>query len=109
MTLRIALQARATGDAILLVISKLDYEELVHSYPEQNDIIVTNILGMFGLDKDGNNVTAPGKEGQSVTEDAKEKLRWGSPHWILLIVAHSCCSCLYTFVLFRSPLLQGHL
>ena len=59
----------------LLVISKFDYEELVHNYPEQNDIIVTNVLSLFGLDKDGNDSSVSKDAPDTITDDAKEKLR----------------------------------
>ncbi len=59
----------------LLVISKFDYEELVHNYPEQNDIIVTNVLSLFGLDKDGNDSSVSKDTADTISDDAKEKLR----------------------------------
>lgn len=59
----------------LLVISKFDYEELVHNYPEQNDIIVTNVLSLFGLDKDGNDSSVSKGSADTISDDAKEKLR----------------------------------
>jgi hypothetical protein len=59
----------------LLVISKFDYEELVHNYPEQNDIIVTNVLSLFGLDKDGNDSSVSKDSADTISDDAKEKLR----------------------------------
>ncbi|KAK9811376.1 hypothetical protein WJX72_002779 [[Myrmecia] bisecta] len=70
-----AFQARTTADVTLLVISKLDYEEVVQNYPEQNDIIVTNILTYYELDKDGNDLSINKEGGEAVSEDAKEKLR----------------------------------
>lgn len=75
---QISLQARSTSDVTLLVISKLDYEELVQNYPEQNDIIVTNVLSLFGLDKDGNDSNVNKSSADSISEDAKEKLRQAS-------------------------------
>ena len=69
------IQARSTGDVTLLVISKFDYEELVHNYPEQNDIIVTNVLSLFGLDKDGNDSSVSKDTADTISDDAKEKLR----------------------------------
>jgi len=68
-------QARSTSDVTLLVISKFDYEELVHNYPEQNDIIVTNVLSLFGLDKDGNDSSVSKESADTISDDAKEKLR----------------------------------
>jgi ankyrin repeat protein len=48
-------KARTTSDATCLMLSKLDFEELKMHYPEQQDIIVTNILTQFDLNKDGTN------------------------------------------------------
>ena len=71
----LVVQARSTSDVTLLVISKFDYEELVHNYPEQNDIIVTNVLSLFGLDKDGNDTSVSKDTPDTTSDDAKEKLR----------------------------------
>ena len=81
-TIPAGLQARSTSDVTLLVISKFDYEELVHNYPEQNDIIVTNVLSLFGLDKDGNDSSVSKDAAEdTISEDAKEKLRCALPCW----------------------------
>lgn len=48
-------KARATSDATCLMLSKLQFEELKMHYPEQQDIIVTNILTEYDLNKDGTN------------------------------------------------------
>ena len=74
-TLFFTVQARSTSDVTLLVISKFDYEELVHNYPEQNDIIVTNVQSLLGLDKDGNDSSVSKDAPDTITDDAKEKLR----------------------------------
>jgi CRP-like cAMP-binding protein len=42
-------KARSTSDATCLLLSKLDFEALKLHYPEQQDIIVTNILTQFDL------------------------------------------------------------
>lgn len=76
------MQARATSDVILLVISKFDYEDMIVSYPEQNDIIATNVLNIFDLDKDGLDITrgrgdvATG----SISDDVKERIRCRAFH-----------------------------
>lgn len=49
-----AMNAVKTGDVTLLVFSKMDYEELMGSYPEQHDTILTNLLAQYDLDKNGN-------------------------------------------------------
>ena len=49
----------------------------MHNYPEQNDIIVTNVLSLFGLDKDGNDSSvSKDAADDTISEDAKEKLRF---------------------------------
>ena len=48
----------------------------MHNYPEQNDIIVTNVLSLFGLDKDGNDSNVNKRSDDTISEDAKEKLRY---------------------------------
>ena len=83
------MQARATSDVILLVISKFDYEDMIVSYPEQNDIIATNVLNIFDLDKDGLDITR-GKGDiatGSVSDDVKERIRCR----VCNAVSETCC------------------
>lgn len=88
------LQARSTSDVTLLVISKFDYEELVHNYPEQNDIIVTNVLSLFGLDKDGNDSSVSKDAAEdTISEDAKEKLRCALACQHQCSRQHDCRAC----------------
>ena len=71
-------QARKTSDVTVLALSKFDYEEVMCIYPEQNDIIVSNVLSFFQLDKDGNDVSMARRtdaEPSNLAEDSKEKLR----------------------------------
>lgn len=71
-------QARKTSDVTILALSKFDYEEVMCIYPEQNDIIVSNVLAFFQLDKDGNDVSMVRQtdaEPSNLAEDSKEKLR----------------------------------
>ena len=72
-------QARKTSDVTLLALSKFDYEEVMCIYPEQNDIIVSNVLAYFQLDKDGNDASMARQtdpEPGSLAEDSKEKIRY---------------------------------
>ncbi len=72
-------QARKTSDVTLLALSKFDYEEVMCIYPEQNDIIVSNVLAYFQLDKDGNDASLARQtdpEPGSLAEDSKEKIRY---------------------------------
>ena len=63
-------KARSTSDATCLMMSKLDFEELKLHYPEQQDIINTNILARFDLNKDGTNVNLV----QSKEDDDPERV-----------------------------------
>lgn len=46
-------QCRSSGDAKVLVLSRSAYNDMLANYPEQNDIIVNNVLANFGLDSNG--------------------------------------------------------
>lgn len=64
--------ARLTGDVTLLVFHKTDYEELVENYPEQHDILVTNLLAHFELDKLGNDMARRGANTEEGDDDFLE-------------------------------------
>ncbi|GMH33513.1 hypothetical protein BSKO_01347 [Bryopsis sp. KO-2023] len=49
-----AMSAVNSGDVTLVVFSKLAYEDLMENYPEQHDIILTNLLAQYDFDKNGN-------------------------------------------------------
>lgn len=49
-------QAKTMSDVTLLVLARFDYDELITSYPEQHDLIITNVLAYYELDKDGNDL-----------------------------------------------------
>ena len=58
-------QCRITGEATLLVLTRPQFSEMVVNYPEQQDVIVSNILATFGLDTKGQSLpgwTADGRE-----------------------------------------------
>lgn len=82
-------QARKTSDVTVLALSKFDYEEVMCIYPEQNDIIVSNVLSFFQLDKDGNDVSMarrPDAEPSNLAEDSKEKLRCATAFLSLVLL-----------------------
>eukprot|EP00873_Tetraselmis_striata_P016653 jgi/Tetstr1/436917/TSEL_025690.t1 len=58
---------RSTADAKVLVLSRGAYNELLHNFPEQNDVIVSNVLATFGLDAQGEDL--PGWSGDTDDED----------------------------------------
>lgn len=45
--------ARSTSDVQLLSLEKAAYAQLISGYPEQHDIIITNLLQKFDISKDG--------------------------------------------------------
>lgn len=40
----------------MLVANKASYDEVISHYPEHSDIILTNMLVQFGLDRNGSNL-----------------------------------------------------
>jgi hypothetical protein len=46
-------QARKNGESTLLATTKASFHELMLSYPEQNDVVLTNLLQQYGLTRDG--------------------------------------------------------
>lgn len=47
------IRARENEDTAVLSISKSDFNGVIAAYPEQNDIIMTNMLSQYGLTRDG--------------------------------------------------------
>ena len=76
-------RARPDGDVQLLVLSKADSDELFHNYPEQLEIVRSNLLAAIGLDEAGNSVAPPAAADQEdedpdvalVKENIRESLR----------------------------------
>ncbi|GMH42770.1 hypothetical protein BSKO_10689 [Bryopsis sp. KO-2023] len=52
------LRGKDTSDVTLLVFSRLDYDELIEFYPNQQDVIMRNLLAFYELDRDGNETTS---------------------------------------------------
>ena len=46
-------RARENEDTAVLAIGKNAFNEVISAYPEQNDIIMTNMLLQYGLTRDG--------------------------------------------------------
>lgn len=46
-------RARENEDTAVLAISKNAFNGVIAAYPEQNDIIMTNMLSQYGLTRDG--------------------------------------------------------
>ena len=58
------MQARTNDESKLLACSKPGFNELMLSYPEQNDIILTNLLNCYGLTRDGQESAMGNSAGQ---------------------------------------------
>jgi hypothetical protein len=55
-----SVKARENEDSAVLSISKAAVNEVMLSFPEQNDIIMTNLLCQYGLTRDGEDTTGGG-------------------------------------------------
>jgi hypothetical protein len=67
-----SVKAREKEDSAVLSISKAAVTEVMLSFPEQNDIIMTNLLCQYGLTRDGED-TAGGGGGQD--DEAHAQMR----------------------------------
>ncbi|GMH40854.1 hypothetical protein BSKO_08758 [Bryopsis sp. KO-2023] len=65
--------ASNTRDATVLVMNRLNYDQVVSIYHEDHDIVVGNILFQFGLDKDGEEIANGGNPDEIHEEEAKLK------------------------------------
>jgi hypothetical protein len=66
-------RARENEDTAVLAISKASFNGVITAYPEQNDIIMTNMLLQYGLTRDGDD-TGGGAATQG-EDDATAQLR----------------------------------
>lgn len=62
-------------DSSLLVVSKSAFDGIIVSYPEQSDIIMTNLLLQFGLTRDGEESARGGRAGQQGDEEGYARRR----------------------------------
>jgi ankyrin repeat protein len=65
-------RSHADGDVQLLVLSKADGDDLFNNYPEQLEIIRSNILASMGLDTEGNVLSK--SQGQDRSEEDPDEL-----------------------------------
>lgn len=71
-----SLRASGLGDVTLVSFGKLEYEELLVSYPEQHDTIMTNLLQQYELDKNGNELSKAGQdEEDELFVEMKQKIK----------------------------------
>lgn len=49
-------RARESVECAVLVITKARFDSVLAHYPEQNDIILTNLLYQYGLTRDGDDI-----------------------------------------------------
>jgi hypothetical protein len=68
-------QARKNGESNLLAISKTAFHDLMLSYPEQNDIILTNLLQQYGLSRDGGDAVGAAAQGDESMQEMREELK----------------------------------
>ena len=64
---------RSDNEAKVLTISREDYDSFLSNYPEQQEIIVTNILANFGLDHRGKDL--PTWKASTAGDGDEQKLR----------------------------------
>lgn len=68
------MHARDNEDSALLAIGKAVFNELVMTYPDQLDILITNVLQLYGLTRDGEDAgtshSAQNDEGAVLMRDA---------------------------------------
>lgn len=71
-----SLRASKQGDVTLVSFAKLDYEDLLIQYPDQQDVILTNILAVYELDKYGSELSkAKVEEDDELFMEMKEMIR----------------------------------
>lgn len=44
----------------MLVLTKADFDDMISNYPEQSDIVMTNMLLQYGLTRDGEEICTKG-------------------------------------------------
>lgn len=77
-----SVRARENEDTAVLAISKTAFNGIIASYPEQNDIIMTNMLSQYGLTRDGED-TGGGAAVQG-DDEASAKLREDIMVWFIM-------------------------
>jgi ankyrin repeat protein len=70
-----SVSCRHNEDSSLLVISRSAIDNIFISYPEQNDIIMTNLLFQFGLTRDGQDTARGTRPNQQSDDEAYLQLR----------------------------------
>lgn len=68
-------KSRENENSSLLVISKQSWDTVMLSYPEQSDIIMTNLLFQFGLTRDGEESTYGGRPNQQGDDEGFQQMR----------------------------------
>lgn len=61
-------RARANENSAILVATKAGYDEAISHYPEQSDVVLTNMLSQFGLTRTGNDTGATASDQQADAE-----------------------------------------
>ena len=68
-------KSRDNEDSSLLVISKLAWDTVMLSYPEQSDIIMTNLLFQFGLTRNGEESAIAGRSNPQGDDEGFQQMR----------------------------------
>lgn len=92
-------KARDNEDSAVLVATKASYNEIISHYPEHSDIIHTNMLMQFGLDRNGDDLRTTSTEHQS-DDEGYAQLRGAIKAWThslyhanICIIPHGALTC----------------
>jgi hypothetical protein len=69
------IRKRDNEDGSLLMITKAALDNIIVSYPEQNDIIMTNLMFQFGLTRDGQDSARGARPNQQGDDEAYARMR----------------------------------
>jgi hypothetical protein len=69
------IQKRDNEDGSLLIIAKAAFDHIIESYPEQSDIIMTNLMFQFGLARDGQDSARGARPNQQSDDEAYARMR----------------------------------
>lgn len=62
------MRARADDNSAILVATKAGYDDAISHYPEQSDVVLTNMLLQFGLTRTGDDMDATASDHQADAE-----------------------------------------
>lgn len=68
------IHARENEESAILVLTKADFEDVISHYPEQNDVVLSNVLMQYGLTRTGADIACNCSD-QRVDEEGYQRLR----------------------------------